>query len=73
MVVLKMMDSWCLVGKKVFRKFDDAEMYRLWAQKRASKMLDTEEVNYSTDTLLRGNKHVGCRKATFLLHLEHED
>lgn len=43
-VVLKMMDSWCLVGKKVFTKFDDAERFRLWAQEKAEKILDTEEV-----------------------------
>ena len=43
-VVLKMMDSWCLVGKKVFTKFDDAERFRMRAQYRAHKMLDTEEV-----------------------------
>ena len=44
-VVLKMMDSWCLVGKKVFTKFDDAERFRLRAQEKAKKILDTEEVN----------------------------
>lgn len=43
-VVLKMMDSWCLVGKKVFTKFDDAERFRIRTQYRAKKMLDTEEV-----------------------------
>ena len=43
-VVLKMMDSWCLVGKKVFTKFDDAERFRLRAQEKAEKILDTEEV-----------------------------
>ena len=43
-VVLKMMDSWCLVGKKVFMKFDDAERFRIRAQYRSHKMLDTEEV-----------------------------
>lgn len=43
-VVLKMMDSLCLVGKKVFTKFDDAETFRLWAQEKAQKILDTEEV-----------------------------
>lgn len=43
-VVLKMMDSWCLVGKKVFTKFDDAERFRLRAQGQANKILDTEEV-----------------------------
>lgn len=44
-VVLKMMDAWCLVGKKVFTKFDDAERFRLRAQEKAKKILDTEEVN----------------------------
>lgn len=44
-VVLKMMDSWCLVGKKVFTKFDDAERFRLRAQEKTKKLLDTEEVN----------------------------
>jgi Ser-tRNA(Ala) deacylase AlaX len=43
-VVLKLMDSWCLVGKKVFMKFDDAERFRLRAQETAEKILDTEEV-----------------------------
>lgn len=43
-VVLKMMDSWCLVGKKVFTKFEDAERFRLRAQGQANKILDTEEV-----------------------------
>ena len=43
-VVLKMMDSWCLVGKKVFTKVDDANRFRLWAQGKAQKILDTEEV-----------------------------
>jgi len=43
-VVLKMMDSWCLVGKKVFTKFEDAERFRLRAQEKAGKMLETEEV-----------------------------
>ena len=43
-VVLKMMDSWCLVGKKVFTKFGDAERFRTWAQRLAQKLLDTEEV-----------------------------
>lgn len=43
-VVLRMMDSLCLVGKKVFMKFDDAERFRLWAQEKAEKILDTEEV-----------------------------
>lgn len=43
-VVLKMMDSWCLVGKKVFSKFDDAERFRSRAQRKAQQMLDTEEV-----------------------------
>ena len=43
-VVLKMMDSWCLVGKKVFTKFEDAERFRLRAQGQVNKILDTEEV-----------------------------
>ena len=43
-VVLKMMDSWCLVGKKVFTKFDAAESFRIRAQRLAQKLLDTEEV-----------------------------
>lgn len=43
-VVLKMMDSWCLVGKKVFMNFEDAERFRLWAQEKAKRILDTEEV-----------------------------
>lgn len=41
---MKMMDSWCLVGKKVFTKFDDAERFRLRAQEKAGKILDMEEV-----------------------------
>ena len=43
-VVLKMMDSWCLVGKKVFMRKEDAENFCTYAQDKVQKILDVEEV-----------------------------
>jgi hypothetical protein len=43
-VVLKMMDSWCLVGKKVFMRSEDANNFCKYAQNKAQKILDMEEV-----------------------------
>ena len=43
-VVLKMMDSWRLVGKKVFMRKEDAENFCTYAQDKVQKILDVEEV-----------------------------
>lgn len=43
-VVLKMMDSHCLVGGKIFMKEADAEKFRDFAIHKAQKILDTVKV-----------------------------
>ena len=43
-VVLKMMDSHCLVGGKIFMKEADAEKFRDYAIHKAQKILDTVKV-----------------------------